>query len=164
MQGIVNLARRYETCHIEQTAHEAIEMGLRSYKAFCRLIDIKKTKESQKSVDAARVVRQEHELIRPATDYGDFFDQYAAKADKQQDIILLQEQLPIEQKPTVVVKSNPENKPISIDLRPFLRTEPVKQQGVFKDICQYLGCGCLPEWPPGEAQSPLHDRSFTQIR
>jgi len=73
MQGIVNLARRYETCHIEQTAHEAIEMGLRSYKAFCRLVDIKKTKESQKSVDAASIVRQEHELIRPATDYGEFF-------------------------------------------------------------------------------------------
>ena len=31
--------------------------------------------------------RQEHELIRPATDYGEFFDQYAVKADKQDLII-----------------------------------------------------------------------------
>lgn len=164
MQGIVNLVRRYEVCHIEQTAHEAIEMGLRSYKAFCRLVDIKKTKESQKSFDTARVVRQEHELIRPATDYGEFFDQYAAKADKQQDIILSREQLPTEQKPTVAVKSNPGNKPISVDLRPFLRPDPVKQPGVSKDSCQYLGCGYLPERPPGQARSPLNGRVVFQVR
>ena len=146
MQGIVNLARRYETCHIEQTAHEAIEMGLRSYKAFRRLVDIKKTKASQKSVDAAGVVRQEHELIRPATDYGKFFDQYAAKADKQQDIILLLEQSPAGQKPPMTVKSNP-----------VLRPESAMQQGVSKDNCQYLGYRYLPERPPDEAQSPLND-------
>jgi len=163
MQGIVNLARRYEACHIEQTANEAILMGLRSYKAFCRLVEIKKTKESQKSAEAASVVRQEHELIRPATDYGEFFDQYAAKADRQ-DFILSQEQLPTEQKPIVAVKSNPENKPISVDLRPFLRPEPVKQWGVSKESCQYLGCGYLPERPPGETQSPLNGRVVFQVR
>jgi 5S rRNA maturation endonuclease (ribonuclease M5) len=154
MQGIVNLIRRYEVCHIEQTAHEAIEMGLRSYKAFCRLVDVKKKKESQKSVDAAGVVKQEHELIRPATDYGEFFDQYAATTNKKQDIILSQEQLPTEQKPIVAVnvKSNPENKPISVDLRPFLGS------------CQYLGCGYLPERPPGQAQSPLNGRVVFQVR
>ena len=262
MQGIVNLARRYEACHIEQTAHEAIEMGLRSYKAFCRLVDIKKTKESQKSIEAAGVVRQEHELIRPATDYGEFFDQYAAKAEREQDFILSREQLPdvwqnaswpkvievfgleperqsksdeiwfkspfsnedkaslhvnlthnifkdfssgkgggilnfcqellvkqdrnmncyqvagwmvengistlnadvAEQKPTVAVKTKPTNKPISVDLRPFLRPEPVKQRGVSKESCQYLGCGYLPERPPGEAQSPLNGRVVFQVR
>ena len=163
MQGIVNLARRYEACHIEQTANEAILMGLRSYKAFCRLVEIKKTKESQKSAEAASVVRQEHELIRPATDYGEFFDQYAAKADRQ-DFILSQEQLPTEQKPIVAVKSNPENKPISVDLRPFLRPEPVKQWGVSKESCQYLCCGYLPERPPGETQSPLNGRVVFQVR
>lgn len=204
MQGIVNLARRYEACHIEQTAHEAIEMGLRSYKAFCRLVDIKKTKESQKSVEAAGVVRQEHELIRPATDYGEFFDQYAAKAESEQDFIISREQLPdvwqnaswpkvIEvfgleperrgksdeiwlkspfsdedkaslQKPTVDIKSDPENKPISVDLRPFLRPEQAKQRGVSKECCQYLGCGYLPERPSGEAQSPLNGRVVFQVR
>ena len=163
MQGIVNLDRRYEACHIEQTANEAILMGLRSYKAFCRLVEIKKTKESQKSAEAASVVRQEHELIRPATDYGEFFDQYAAKADRQ-DFILSQEQLPTEQKPIVAVKSNPENKPISVDLRPFLRPEPVKQWGVSKESCQYMGCGYLPERPPGETQSPLNGRVVFQVR
>ncbi len=264
LQGIVNLARRYEACHIEQTAHEAIEMGLRSYKAFCRLVDIKKTKESQKSNEAANVVQQEHELIRPATDYGEFFDQYAAKTDKQQDFILSREQLPdvwqnaswpkvievfgleperqsksdeiwlkspfseedkaslhvnlthnifkdfssdkgggilnfcqkllekqdrnmncyqvagwmvengistlnpgvasTEQKPTATVKSKPENKPINVDLRPFLRPEPVKQRGVSKESCQYLGCGYLPERPPGKTQSPLNGRVVFQVR
>ncbi len=164
IQGIVNLARRYNACHIEQTAHEAIEMGLRSYKAFCRLVEIKKTKEAQKSVEAVSVVRQEHELIRPATDYGEFFDQYAAKAESEQDFVLSREQLPAEQKPTVVVKSKPENKPISVDLRPFLRPEPVKQPGVSKASCQYLGCGYLPERPSDKAQSPLNGRVVFQVR
>jgi len=266
MQGIVNLARRYDACHIEQTANEAIEMGLRSYKAFCRLVEIKKTKETppQKSVEAASVVRQEHELIRPATDYGEFFDQYAAKADKPQDFIVSREQLPevwqnaswpkvievfgleaehrgksdelwlkspfsdgdkaslhvnltrnifkdfssgtgggilnfcqellerqdrpmncyqvagwmmengistlhagvvsTEQKPTIAVKSKTENKPISVDLRPFLRPEPVKQRGISKESCQYLCCGYLPERPSGEAQSPLNGRVVFQVR
>lgn len=262
MQGIVNLARRYEACHIEQTAHEAILMGLRSYKAFCRLVDIKKTKESQKSVEAAGVVRQEHELIRPATDYGEFFDQYAAKAESEQDFIISREQLPdvwqnaswpkvievfgleperrgksdeiwlkspfsdedkaslhvnlthnickdvssdkgggilnfcqellekqdrhmncyqvagwmvengistlnadvAEQKPTVDVKSKTENKPISVDLRPFLRPEQAKRRGVSKESCQYLGCGYLPSLPSGEAQSPLNGRVVFQVR
>jgi len=264
MQGIVNLARRYEACHIEQTAHEAIEMGLRSYKAFCRLVDIKKTKESKESVLAAGVVRQEHELIRPATDYGEFFDQYAAKAESKQDFTISREQLPdvwqnanwpkvievfgleperrgktdeiwlkspfsdedkaslhvnltynifkdfssdkgggilnfcqellekqdrpmncyqvagwmvengistlnpgvalTEQKPAVAVKSKPINKPINVDLRPFLRPEQVKQRGVSKESCQYLGCGYLPERPPGKAQSPLNGRVVFQVR
>jgi hypothetical protein len=78
--------------------------------------------------------------------------------------MLSREQLPTEKKPPVTVKNNPENKPISIDPRPFLRTEPVKQQGIFKDNCQYLRCGYLPERPPGEAQSPMNDLSFIQIK
>ena len=264
MQGIVNLARRYDACHIEQTAHEAILMGLRSYKAFCRLVDIKKTKESQKSVETANVVRQEHELIRPATDYGEFFDQYAAKVESEQDFIISREQLPdvwqnaswpkvievfgleserrgksdeiwlkspfsdednaslhvnlthnifkdfsrgkgggilnfcqelsekqgrhmngyqvagwmvengisavntgevsTDQKPAVAVKSKPENKPSSVDLRPFLRPEQVTQRGVSKESCQYLGCGYLPERPSGKAPSPLNGRMVFQVR
>jgi len=72
--------------------------------------------------------------------------------------------LPTEQKPIVAVKSNPENKPISVDLRPFLRPEPVKQWGVSKESCQYLGCGYLPERPPGETQSPLNGRVVFQVR
>jgi 5S rRNA maturation endonuclease (ribonuclease M5) len=69
-----------------------------------------------------------------------------------------------EKKPTVAAKSKPENKPISVDLRPFLRPEPVKQRGVSKESCQYLGCGYLPERPPGEAQSPLNGRVVFQVR
>ena len=158
MQGIVNLARRYEACHIEQTAQEAIDMGLRSYKAFCRLVDIKKMKADQKKEAAAGVVCQDHELIRPATDYGQFFDQHAAMDDKHQDIVITK------QKPIVPIKSKLENKPINIDLRPFLRPEQVKQGGVSKESCQYLGCGFLPMRPPDKAQSPLNGRIVFQVR
>jgi len=158
MQGIVNLARRYEACHIEQTAQEAIDMGLRSYKAFCRLVDIKKMKADQKKEAAAGSVRQDHELIRPATDYGQFFDQYAATDDKHQDVVITK------QKPIVPIKAKLENKPINIDLRPFLRPEEVKQRGVSKESCQYLGCGFLPMRPPDKAQSPLNGRIVFQVR
>jgi len=158
MQGIVSLARRYEACHIEQTAQEAIDMGLRSYKAFCRLVDIKKKKADQKKEAAADSVHQDHELIRPATDYGQFFDQYSATDDKHQDIVITK------QKPIVPIKSKLENKPINIDLRPFLRPEQVKQGGVSKESCQYLGCGFLPMRPPDKAQSPLNGRIVFQVR
>ena len=158
MQGIVSLARRYEACHIEQTAQEAIDMGLRSYKAFCRLVDIKKMKADQNKEATAGVVRQDHELIRPATDYGQFFDQYAATDDKHHDIEITK------QKPIVPIKAKLENKPINIDLRPFLRPEQVKQGGVSKESCQYLGCGFLPMRPPDKAQSPLNGRIVFQVR
>lgn len=182
MQGIVSLARRYESCHIEQTAQEAIDMGLRSYKAFCRLVDIKKMKADKKKEAAAGVVRQDHELIRPATDYGQFFDQYAATDDKHQDVVMPCEQSPdvrqaetgistvgvdtvsTEQKPIVPIKAKLENKPINIDLRPFLRPDEVKQGGVSKKSCQYLGCGFLPMRPPDKAQSPLNGRIVFQVR
>jgi len=172
MQGIVNLARRYEACHIEQTAHEAIDMGLRSYKAFCRLVDIKKRRTDQKNAEAAEVVRQAHELIRPAKDYGQFFDQYAAKDDKQQDVwqekngvsTLNADTVSTKQKQPVPIKTKLENKPINIDLRPFLRPEQVKQGGVSKESCQYLGCGFLPMRPPDKVQSPLNGRIVFQVR
>jgi len=158
MQGIVNLARRYEACHIEQTAQEAIDMGLRSYKAFCRLVDIKKMKSDQKKEAVASSVRQDHELIRPATDYGQFFDQYAATDDKHPDVVITK------QEPTAHIKTKLENKPINVDLRPFLRPEQVKQGGVSKESCQYLGCGFLPMRPPDKAQSPLNGRIVFQVR
>ncbi|HYA13457.1 MAG TPA: IS21 family transposase [Syntrophales bacterium] len=77
MYGIVNLVRRYEADLIDRTAQEAIMMGLRSYKSFCRLLEIKARKDKKKIEDTGKV-RQEHELIRPAKEYSEFFDQYAA--------------------------------------------------------------------------------------
>ena len=62
------------------------------------------------------------------------------------------------------VKSKRGNKPISVDLRPFLRPEQATQRGVSKESCQYLGCGYLPERPSGEAQSPLNGRVVFQVR
>jgi len=73
MQGIVNLARKYEASLIELAAETAVQNGLRSYKSFCRLVE-KKTSTEVKSP-----ITQDHALIRPSSDYGAFFDQFAAK-------------------------------------------------------------------------------------
>jgi 5S rRNA maturation endonuclease (ribonuclease M5) len=245
MQGIVNLARRYEARHIEQAAQEAIEIGLQSYKAFCRLVEIKKAKESQKTVAALNgAVHQEHALIRSGSEYGAFFEQHAVanitktqlpavwqnaswpkaievfgleikrqgtseiwirspfSADTQaslhvnldhniykdfssgkgggiltfcQDILghrscyqtarwmvekgVSSLNAPVRERP-VVEKAVEENKPIDIDLRPFLRWE--SSRGVSRASCKYLGCGCLPERPQG--QSPLNGRIVFQVR
>lgn len=73
LQGIVNLARKHEAGEIESAAEIAIEKGLRSYKSFCRLVE-NQTIDTQ---DEA-TISQEHELIRPSNDYGDFFNVFAA--------------------------------------------------------------------------------------
>jgi len=75
MQGIVNLARKHEADSIETAAKTAIERGLRSYKSFCRLVEIQKTPTDAETKDS---ISQEHELIRPSNDYGQFFNTYAA--------------------------------------------------------------------------------------
>jgi transposase/5S rRNA maturation endonuclease (ribonuclease M5) len=75
MQGVVNLARKYESGLIESAAETAVQNGLRSYKAFCRLVDAKATNDAVEE----KSISQDHELIRPSSDYGTFFDQFAAK-------------------------------------------------------------------------------------
>ena len=78
MQGVVNLARKYEAGCIESAAKKAVEMGLRSYKAFCRLVEARK---SSNTAESKSPISQEHTLIRPSADYGAFFDKFAAKND-----------------------------------------------------------------------------------
>lgn len=86
MQGIVGLARKYEATCIESAAEKAVEIGLRSYKSFCRLIEEK----TSSNTEAKNQISQEHKLIRPSSDYGSFFDKFAAK----NEVVLSQENLP----------------------------------------------------------------------
>jgi len=64
-----------------------VEMGLLSYKSFCRLVEAHKS-----STDTKSEISQEHKLIRPSSDYGAFFDKFAAKAEN--NIVLSRENLP----------------------------------------------------------------------
>ena len=260
MQGIVNLARKYEALCIESAAEKAVEMGLRSYKSFCRLVEAKK---SSVTTEAESPISQKHKLIRPSSDYGEFFDKFAAHADN--DNALSREDLPqiwqnadwlkvmaafglepqkygktdevwikspftgedspslhvhlrqnvfkdfssgkgggilnfcqdllgqqgqamncyqvagwmlkngisslnqttkkFEHKPLQKPNHPEENRPVSIDLRPFLKPghAAFENRGVSRKACQYLGCGYLPERPNG-AKSPLNNRLVFQVR
>ncbi len=87
MQGIVNLARKYEASCIESAAEKAVEMGLRNYKAFCRLVQAR----SSNNTESKSPISQEHKLIRPSSDYGAFFDKFASKAEN--NVVLSRENL-----------------------------------------------------------------------
>ncbi|RLC00371.1 MAG: IS21 family transposase [Deltaproteobacteria bacterium] len=89
LQGIVNLARKHEAANIESAAGKAIDRGLRSYKSFCRLVKTQKPSADTKTENS---LSQEHKLIRSSNDYGEFFNNFAAKAGN--DPIISQEDLP----------------------------------------------------------------------
>jgi len=88
MQGIVNLARKHEACNIESAAQKAVETGLRGYKSFCRLVEMQKSTNTR----TENSISQEHTLIRSSSDYGAFFNKFAAQAGN--DCELSQEDLP----------------------------------------------------------------------
>ena len=71
---------------IESAAETAVQNGLRSYKSFCRLVEAKSSRMARPKAPSA----QDHELIRPSSDYGAFFDQFAAK----NEVVLSRENLP----------------------------------------------------------------------
>lgn len=78
MRGIVDLARKFEACHIEQAAQLAVSKGLRKCRVIRRLVqDISKL---QKPVaqPCDETLIQQHQLIRPPEDYALFFEQHAA--------------------------------------------------------------------------------------
>ncbi len=78
IQGIVNLARRYEARHIEEAAQMAVKVGLCKYKSICRLVKgIAEKEEGERQQDT---LIQEHELIRAPEDYAAFWEQHAACA------------------------------------------------------------------------------------
>jgi len=91
MQGIVNLARRYEARHIEQACRKAVEMNLRSCKAIRNIVQhkteqIKIEKES---------ITQNHRLIRSASDYGNFWKEHASQGKTSKETIkITRDQLP----------------------------------------------------------------------
>jgi transposase len=78
MRGIVDLARKFEACHIEQAAQLAISKGLRKCRVIRRLVqDISKLQKSV-SQPCDETLIQQHQLIRPPEDYALFFEQHAA--------------------------------------------------------------------------------------
>jgi len=58
------------------------------------------------------------------------------------------------------------NRPIDIDLRPFLHSDhsELHRRGISASTCRYLGCGYLPPRTNGKADSPLNSRLVFQIR
>jgi transposase len=89
MQGVVSLARIYEAGCIESAAQKAIELGLRSYKTFRRLVEARK---GSNNTEVENPISQEHKLIRPSSDYGAFFDKFAVRAEN--DVVVSRENLP----------------------------------------------------------------------
>ena len=79
MQGIVNLARRFEACHIEEASKKAVNAGLRSCKAVRRLVE-NNAKNDQASKEEINDLTQDHALIRPPEDYGAFWNQNAVSS------------------------------------------------------------------------------------
>ena len=78
MRGIVDLARTFKVCHIEQAAQLAVSKGLRKCRVIRRLVqDISKL-QNPVSQPCDETLMQQHQLIRPPEDYAVFFEQHAA--------------------------------------------------------------------------------------
>lgn len=79
MQGIVNLVRHFKPRHIEEAATKALTIGIRSYKAFRKLVEeIAEQENTGKDEDVDTLI-QEHELIRSPGDYASFWELYATE-------------------------------------------------------------------------------------
>jgi DNA primase len=63
-------------------------------------------------------------------------------------------------------KRVPGNKPVNVDLRPWLQSHhpKLKRRGISAATCRYLGCGYLPPLGSGEKKSPLNGRIVFQVR
>lgn len=108
MQGIINLARRFEACHIEEAATKAIKVGLRSCRAVRRLVETIEKRASEKKENGSALL-QDHALIREPADYGAFWQRHAAftenpsepstdqlsNTNRQKRFVLSKEQLPL---------------------------------------------------------------------
>ena len=77
MQGIVNLARRFKACHIEEASIKAVNAGLRGCKAVRRLVE-NIAKKGQAIKKDKNNLTQDQALIRTPEDYGAFWNQNAA--------------------------------------------------------------------------------------
>jgi DNA primase len=87
-----------------------------------------------------------------------------SKPGKQYNQIQTKERDEKEKKNVAVTSKK--NKPIHIDLRPFMQTNhpELKRRGLSVTTCHYLGCGYLPIPHTGIKQSPLQGRIVFQIR
>ena len=84
MRGVLALAREHSASRIEQACSTAIQGGLRSCKAVrelvSRLRDAAHVPGAAQS-PAGTALTQEHELIRPSSDYAQFFEQHALQGE-----------------------------------------------------------------------------------
>ncbi|MCP4097449.1 MAG: IS21 family transposase, partial [Planctomycetaceae bacterium] len=70
IQGIVNLIRKYEACHVEDACRTAIRGDLRSFKSIKRIVERNAESATNGNVPENTGVTQDHRLIRSASDYG----------------------------------------------------------------------------------------------
>jgi transposase len=63
-------------------------------------------------------------------------------------------------------KRDSQNRPVKADLRRWVVYEHpyLKERGISRSTCQYLGCGFLPERPEASPRSPLNGRMVFQVR
>lgn len=81
MYGLVNLVRHYAACHVEKAAEMALRNGLRSSKAFRRMVESMAAEAEERKPEKSEGLTQEHALIRPGEDYAAFWNQHAAQAE-----------------------------------------------------------------------------------
>lgn len=95
MYALVNLARHYAACHIEKASEIAKNSGLRSSKSIRRIVESMIAEDSERKVEEADRLTQEHALIRPGEDYATFWNQHAAQADLPLPSPLVSEPKPV---------------------------------------------------------------------
>jgi len=87
MRGIVALAKRFPAALIEQAAGTALRGNIRSCKSVRELVqrlhERSQAKADTPPNDESNQVKltQEHELIRPGSEYSAFFEQHAAQGE-----------------------------------------------------------------------------------
>jgi hypothetical protein len=85
MRGIVDLARRFEACHIEQAAEIAISKGLRKCRVIRRMVQDISKQQKPAPQPCNETLIQSHQLIRPPEDYQLFFETHAAGKNNNKD-------------------------------------------------------------------------------
>lgn len=79
MRGIVSLAKRHQASRIEESCALAIEHSVRSSRIIREMVERREKKDAEEKKTQAPTIAltQSHELIRPPSDYGLFFEQHA---------------------------------------------------------------------------------------
>ena len=85
MRGIVDLARKFAACHIEQAAQLAVRKGLRKCRVIRRMVQDISKQQKPVSQPSNETLIQQHQLIRPPEDYQLFFETHAAGKNGNND-------------------------------------------------------------------------------